>query len=170
MPKRDWVGDKGQVSRWHIQLFGKCALARWHRDNLTLSTQIVTPAATGRTSATNNQRIDRHALRVPRPIADDHATGFMAQYQGGWTALVMTKIGMHVRATNAGMGDVNQQVTAILGNGRRPVFQPHLMGCNIGKCSHSGLPSVGAYPKPFLFAGCLCPTGKFITPAASINT
>ena len=109
---RNAVGDSNQIARRHRQSFREGALARGHGDDLALCTEVFPPRDTVVAGAAGDQRIDRHTGAEAGTVYH-HARRLVAEDQGRGPALVMPGPGVHVRATDADMRDVNQRIARV---------------------------------------------------------
>ena len=96
--------------------------------------KIVAPCFARPTRAARDKRVDRNPRAVKAP-ADDGPRAFMPQDQRGGAAVVVTEIGMHVRATNADAVDADQ-VMCVIGCWSGSIAVNQLFRASIDKRLH----------------------------------
>ncbi len=107
--KRHMIGNGDDIGLRHGQPLGKRTLPRWHGNDLAARTQIVTTGDAVGAGATCDQRIDSHTLAVTCAAGND-ACRFVPQNERCRTALVMSKIGVHIGPTDAACLDADQNL------------------------------------------------------------
>ena len=105
--ERDVAGHLDQIALGDADVFGEGSLARRHRDDLAVRTDVLPARFAGRAGAAGHERVDGHAGSVERAAAD-RASGFVAEHQRRRAPGVVAEIGVHVGAAYAGCRDSHE--------------------------------------------------------------
>ncbi len=121
--ERHLAGNGDKVRLGDRDDLGKGPLARLHRDDLAVRTEILPARAAGGTGAAGHERVDGDACAVAR-AADDGAGRLVAEDQGRGPARVVPEIGVHVRPADSNALDGDQDLARAGGGlGHVPNFE-----------------------------------------------
>ncbi len=104
---RDVVWHHDKVAFRHSEVIRKPTFARRHGDDLPVRAKIVPARLAGLTNPTSDQRVDGHPFSFKRARYNGSGN-FMSKNERCRAAFIMAKKGMHVGATDAGVGHLDK--------------------------------------------------------------